>query len=200
MRDVTAARLADALHAIDQANAADPNQHEDEPLALAQGRRASAWLESLDAAPTTELALAVRAHHLRRWEIARSDYPEGRAGYLRWRRDNKRHQAESLADIMQEQGFDRASIDRARDLLSRTALANDPETQTLEDVACLVFLETQFDALIKRFEHEHMVQVVAKTLRKMSGDAIELAGAIPVSHGGERVLADAINHLRESES
>ena len=45
-----------------------------------------------DPAATEAQVLAARAHHLRRWVVPRTSYPEGRAGYLRWRTDQKRRQ------------------------------------------------------------------------------------------------------------
>jgi len=189
------ARVDAAFAAIDAANAEDPNRFEDQPLALVQGQRGSQWLDRLAAHPAPELQLSVRAHHLRRWEIVRADYPEGRQGYLAWRRANKQHQGESLASIMQADDWDADQIDRARTLLKRTKLRSDDDTQLLEDAACLVFLETQFDTMIAKTEHDHLVTIVLKTLRKMSSDAIELAGSIDLSPGASHVLSEAVAQL-----
>ena len=78
-----------ARSAIDAANRADPHQHDGAPLAELQGRLAEAWVTRLDPDASTALRLAARAHHLRRWVVPRASYPHGRAGYLRWRRDQK---------------------------------------------------------------------------------------------------------------
>ncbi len=168
------------IRQIDYVNSTDPNLDPMSllPLALHQGRLASTWLSRLHRPPDTpslELELVVRAHHLRRWELARIEYPEGRTGYLQWRRDNKRHQAESLAAIMSEFGWSRQSIIRTTELLSRTQLRTDPETQHLEDAACLVFLETEFQTMVDRLEPDHMSRVIEKTLAKMSPLALEFA-------------------------
>lgn len=192
MRNLTTpAPIDTVLDAIDAANATDPNELRGEPLALTQGRRASHWLDQLSDAPSAELQLCVRAHHLRRWEIARTDYPTGREGYLKWRRANKAHQGESLASILQDAGWGAESIERSRTLLARTKLRSDSETQLLEDAACLVFLETQFDAMVPNTDHDHLVSIVAKTLRKMSGEAIELAGSIALTDRAAAVLSEA---------
>lgn len=183
--------LGDVFGAIDSANASDPNRLGDEPLARTQGQRASAWLDRLAPHASPELQVAVRAHHLRRWEVARTDYPDGRSGYLRWRRENKAHQAESAAAILAEAAWPPDSIDRVRELLGRTKLRSDDETQTLEDAACLVFLETQFADMVERTDHDHMVSIVAKTLRKMSTAAIQEAGTLPLDARGRAVIADA---------
>lgn len=194
-----APNLAATIAAIDLANADDPGRVGGDPLALRQGQRASVWLADLDTDPSLELQLAVRAHHLRRWELARKDYPEGRAGYLRWRRENKKHQADSLAAIMRHHGWPEPSVIRTGELLARTALSSDPETQMLEDAACLVFVETQFDEMTERLDHDHMVKVVAKTLRKMSDSAIGLAATVSLSEQSQQVLSKAIASLADED-
>ncbi len=198
MRHLTA--IEATLAAIDAANGDDPNLFAGQPLALVQGRAATGWLDRLDPNASAELQLAVRAHHLRRWELKRADYPEGRQGYLRWRRENKAHQATSLATLMTADGWPTESIERAQVLLSRTTLRTDPETQALEDAACLVFLETQFGAMTERTQHDHLVVIVAKTLKKMSNEAVTLASSIGLSPTSQAVLADAVALLGAEDS
>ncbi len=184
-------RLATAIAAIDLANGDDPNEFEGTPRALAQGRLASEELSALDDDPSELLQLASRAHHLKRWALARVDYPEGRAGYLRWRRDNKAVQADAAGAILSDAGYEPKAVDRMAELLNRRRLASDPETQLLEDVACLVFLQTEFDPMIARLGHDRMVHIVKKTLTKMSPAAIERAGTLSLSPAAGAVLADA---------
>lgn len=184
--------LTDVLDAIDAANSADPNQHDGQPLALVQGQLATLWLSKLDDNPVPPVIIAARAHHLRRWELARSDYPDGRAGYLKWRRDNKMVQANAAADIMSTHGYGEEAINMVGELLLRKGLGTDPNTQLVEDAACLVFVETQFDEMVERLGHDHMVDVVARTLNKMSPAAIGLAGSIDISPASAAVLTDAV--------
>ncbi len=181
------------LQEVDEVNRNDPNvdTQTQQPRALRQGRLASIWLTRLDDAPSPELEAAVRAHHLRRWEVLRSDYPEGRAGYLKWRRDNKVHQASSLAAIMKDLGWPPPSVERTTELLNRTRLRTDPETQHLEDVACLVFLETELQAMIARLERGHMARVAQKTADKMSPEAVALIDTIALTETARQVLAEA---------
>lgn len=49
------------------------------------------------------------------------------------------------------------------------------ETQVLEDVACLVFLEDQFDAFEKEHDEGKVVDIVRKTWGKMSEPGRQLA-------------------------
>lgn len=190
MRDL-AVVLREVVAAIDRENDADPNRHDGRPLARVHGELASQWVNRLVDAPSDELKIAARAHHLRRWELARSEYPDGRAGYLRWRRDNKQVQADGTVEIAGRLGYDRAATDRIAELMLRSGLGSDPETQVLEDAACLAFLETQFDVMVAKLGHDHMVQVLARTLKKMSPAAIGLAAEVQLSDEASAVLAEA---------
>ena len=192
--------VVSTITSIDEANRQDPTDFDGQPLALIQGQAASRWLDELCTTPSAELRLAVRAHHLRRWEIARSDYPSGRAGYLRWRRENKAHQATSLGDLMADDGWSDSSIAYAKLLLGRTQLRSHAETQALEDAACLVFLETQFDAMAERTPGDRLVGIVTKTLKKMSPSAVTLASAIGLSTTAQAVLANAAAMLGTEDS
>ncbi len=176
---------------IDKLNSSDPTLHEGKPLAMVHGQLGSKWLAALQSDPSDILQIAVRGHHLCRWELKRSDYEEGRAGYLRWRRDNKKHQAKTMDAILASHGLGDDDRQRANYLLLRKGLGKDEETQTLEDCACLAFLETQMDDMVTRLGHDHMVNVVKKTLKKMSTEAIELAGNITVSAASSKVLQEA---------
>lgn len=185
------ARLAAALAAIDAVNAGDPNLVGGRPRALVQGELASAELEGLVDDPTEALQLAARAHHLKRWELPRDTYPTGRAGYLRWRRDNKANQAEEAATLLAERGYGADVIERVGELLSRRRLTSDPDTQALEDVACLAFLQTELDDLLDRLGHERLVDIAGKTLAKMSGPAIDRASALAYSPRARAVIDEA---------
>jgi hypothetical protein len=140
------------------------------------------------------LRLAVRAHHLRRWVIPRASRPDGRAGYLRWRRDLKSVHAEAVAEVLTPVGIGPDVIGAVQRLVTKQGLGSDPEAQTFEDVVCLVFLETQYDALIDRLgDDEKMVAVLRKTLPKMSGAAVALAPEALPSERGAALVARALD-------
>lgn len=182
---------SDPFAAIDAANALDPSLIDGRPLALVQGERASAWLARRmpDASPA--LALAARAHHVRRWTIARTSYPEGRAGYLRWRRDLKAVHAAALGELLPPCGVAADVVARAQELVAKRAPLTDPEQQAFEDVVCLVFLETQYEALIDKLDDDKMVDVLRKTLPKMSEAGVALAGSAELHPRGAALLARA---------
>ncbi|MDH4144116.1 MAG: DUF4202 domain-containing protein [Acidimicrobiia bacterium] len=170
--------LDDLLAAIDDANAADPalvhHDGADVARSLLQGRRATHWLHRLADEPPPAVQLAVRAHHLRRFERPRGDYPDGRAGYLRWRRDARTAHAAALADLLARCGAEPALVDRAAALVRREGLGTDPEAQLVEDAACLVFCETDLDALLARLGPERTADALVKTAKKMSATALAL--------------------------
>ena len=79
--------LGAALSAIDLANSADPDKSEGTPAAELYGQRMSAELERLFPDASDCLQIAARGQHIERWVLQRADYPQGREGYLTWRRD-----------------------------------------------------------------------------------------------------------------
>jgi hypothetical protein len=184
--------LAPAFAAIDAANAADPNLLDGRPLALVQGERATAWLEKRSPDAPAALVLAARAHHVRRWTIPRASYPEGRAGYLRWRRDLKAVHADTLGELLPGCGIDAATVARAQELVAKRAPMSDPDQQAFEDVVCLVFLDTQYEALIDKLDDDKMVAVLRKTLPKMSEAGVALAGSAALHPRGAALLARAV--------
>lgn len=169
----------DLRAAIDAVNADDPRVHHNEPLALAQGRRAEAWVARLDPDASVALRLAARAHHLRRWELPRSDYPDGRAGYLRWRRAQRDRHGRDLAAILDAAGGQESVSTRAAEIVTKKGLGSDPEVQTFEDAVSLAFLETELRPVVDRLEDDSKVaDIVAKTLAKMSAAGREHAQSL----------------------
>ena len=178
-------RLLAALAAIDAANAGDPHtirvRGRRRPKEQAHAELVSEWIARLSPGASEALQLAGRAHHLRRWAIPRGDYPQGREGYLRWRRALHDFHAEETAAILAQHDYEPNVIARVSDLLHKRGLARgDAEAQVLEDALCLVFLETQYREIAERLSPEKLLDVTAKTLRKMSGRAVELALELPL--------------------
>jgi len=186
-------RLRRALAAIDAANADDPNRlvvrGERRPKELAHAQLVSEWIERLRPDASEALRLAARAHHLRRWSIPRSDYPQGRRGYLSWRRALQRLHAQELGAILRAEGYDDATLRRAQDLVQKKDLGRDEEVQALEDALCLVFFETQLDEIAARLPEPRLLDVLRKTLRKMSPQAVERARAL-LGESARRELLD----------
>ena len=163
--------MDDLRAVIDAVNANDPRTHETEPLALVQGRKAEQWVARLDPNASVALRLAARAHHLSRWELPRSEYPDGRAGYLRWRRAQKDRHARDLAAILRDAGAHESVSRRAAEIVAKEGLGSNEEVQTFEDAVSLSFLETELRPVIDRLDDDSKVtDIVAKTLAKMSSE------------------------------
>lgn len=185
-----------AVAAIDAANSADPTsisvRGHQLPLAFAHGRLAAEWIVSLHGSDDDLLLLAARAHHLRRWELPRTSYPEGRAGYLAWKRDQRQRHATDVAALLEAAGYSPAEIERVQALVRRDRLATDAGSQAVEDAACLVFLETQLADLSRRLDHDLLISVLRKTARKLSPAGAAAIADIPLGAAERAVLAEAL--------
>lgn len=160
--------LDHAIALIDAANRADPTLEADQPAALLYGQRMTVELDRLFPGSSDVLRIAARGQHVERWLLPRGEYPEGREGYLAWRREQARRHALRIAGIMAEAGYDLAAQDRVGVLLRKEGLKRDPEVQTLEDVICFVFLRWYFQPFAGKHTPEALLKIVEKTARKMS--------------------------------
>lgn len=178
------ARLRRALAAIDAANADDPHRirvrGDVGPKELVHAELVSEWIGRLCRGASEALQLAARAHHVRRWEIPRDHYPEGRVGYHRWRRALQEHHARIVGEILNAEGYDPATVARVQEIVQKKALGRDPEVQVFEDALCLVFLETQLHDVGDRLGESTTLGVIRKTLKRMSPAAVELAAQLPL--------------------
>lgn len=190
-------RFRAAFERFDAANIEDPNcvttDGRDESVALVGARRMSEWLDRLVPAASEPLRLAVRCHHLCRWQFPRDHYPMTRAGYHQWRTAAAGFHADKAGEILRGVGYDEATIARVGALVRKEGLKSDLETQALEDAACLTFLESGFAEFATRHDEAKIIGIVQRTWQKMSptGRAAALALPLPASARGlvERALA-----------
>ncbi|MDR5866774.1 DUF4202 domain-containing protein [Halomonas koreensis] len=185
-----------ALAGLDALHAEDPRRVEvdgaSQPRELWHAGRMSAWLERLEPAPDELVRLAVRGQHLQRWQLPRGDYPEGRVGYLTWRRDQGRRAGEKAARVMREAGYSEEDAERVARMIRKQGLGRDAGTQAVEDCACLVFLENYFADFSRQVERDHLIRIVQKTWGKMSPRARELALALPMSDAARGLVEEAL--------
>ena len=188
-------REARTLAAIDAANDDDPDRvvvaGEERPLQQTLGRIASEWVDRLDPDATPAQRLAARAHHLRRWELPRDSFPEGRGGYLRWRTAAKTRHAKDVVLLLQEQGWDDATVEEARRLVRKEGLGRDPDVQVHEDAVCLAFLTVQLDEAAELMG-DKTVGVLRRTAAKMSDQGLAHAAELPLSDEGRALLEAAL--------
>lgn len=197
-------RLERALAAIDAVNAEDPVTIElagrSRPKELAHAELMSAWIERLVDRPTDAQRLAARAHHLRRWVSPRSSYPEGRAGYLRWRRDHATRQAGEVAELLAGCGYDGATIERVQAIIRKEGLRTDPEVQAHEDALCLVFIQAQLVGVAAGLGPEKATAVLVKTLAKMTPRGRSEALDLDLAPEARAVLERAVASVGEMPS
>jgi len=193
---VAASRLGQALAAIDAANAEDPHtidvRGDLRPKELAHAELMTEWLVQLDPKADEAQQLAARAHHLRRWTLPRASYPDGRAGYLRWRTTLRKQHATEVAGLLEAVGYGKDTIARVQAIIRKEALATDPQVQTHEDALCLVFLETQLAALADDLGDEKMLDVIRKTAAKMSPAALAQVSALPMRDQDRSLIEQAL--------
>jgi Domain of unknown function (DUF4202) len=187
--------FAIARQLIDAAHSADPKQVGGRPAELVYADRMEAWLLQLAPASSELLRLAARCQHLERWTVPRSSYPEGRSGYLTWRKLLYGKQAERTRDLLVQAGVSSQQAEDAATWVSKTGLQTNPNTQLLEDAACLVFLENEiatFAAEHAHYPREKFITIVAKTWRKMSPAARDAAASIDLSPAIAEIVREAV--------
>lgn len=193
--DGTSALFDAAIRRFDEENARDPNfrtvDGEDVPYELFYARKLAEWVKRLCPFASESLLLAAHCQHLCRWMIPRSSYPEGRAGYLKWRTDLKEFHAKKSAEILAEVGYPEEVIARVQALNLKKA--KDLEAQTLEDALCLVTLQYQLADLMKKVEPWKMPGILLKTWKKMSPAAHEAALALPYSAAEKALLQQVLS-------
>jgi hypothetical protein len=189
-------RYEAAVAAIDAANADDPTRivvrGVEQPLAQVHGVLAAEWVADLHPDADETWLLAARAHHLKRWELPRSSYETGRAGYLKWKRDQRRRHADDAGELLATVGYDVAAIERVQALVRRDHLASDPGSQAIEDAACLAFVETQLADVATKLDRAHLVDVLRKTAKKMSPEGAAAISRIPLGDTERTLLAEAL--------
>ncbi|OFZ66495.1 MAG: hypothetical protein A2V79_08210 [Betaproteobacteria bacterium RBG_16_56_24] len=171
-----------AIAAFDQSNSEDPNSETSDgvelPKELLYAQRMSEMRERYAPDASEAVKLAVHAQHIQRWKIPRGNYPMDRTGYLQWRTGLYKFHADTAGRIMRQAGYDDEMINRVKAILSKKGLKANPETQLMEDVVDLVFLEhymTGFAAQHPEYDEMKWINIIRKTWQKMSPHAHEFA-------------------------
>ncbi|SLN44724.1 hypothetical protein PEL8287_02279 [Roseovarius litorisediminis] len=163
-------RLETVLAAIDATNAADPDCREGQPAAQLYGQRMSAELARLFPTASEPLQIAARGQHIERWILKRKDFPEGRIGYLTWRKELAKHHANRVGEIMIATGYSREEADAAGRMIRKEGIKRDAQVQALEDVICFVFLKWYFAPFSGTQSPEKLDRIVTNTAKKMSAE------------------------------
>lgn len=167
-------RFAKAIALFDAANAQDPNREEGQPKELLYAQRMTEMLGRFAPAAGEVAQLAVRAQHIRRWTVPRSNYPLGKPGYFAWRTGLYRFHAETAGELMRQAGYDEATIAQVMAAVGKQEIKSNPDTQLLEDVTSLVFLEHYmlgFAGQHAEYSEQKWLDIIRKTWKKMSAAA-----------------------------
>ena len=185
----TPLKLNKTLSAIDGINAQDLTKimfnNVEHPKELIYGKQMSACLDKYWSNSDEVLQIAVRAQHIKRWHLKRTEFDTGKAGYYQWRIALGKFHAQLTEQIMIEQGYDNNQAAAVASILRKENIKTNRNTQTLEDVACLVFLQHYFDAFAKKYtekdDEAKIIGIVQKTWAKMSeqGHKIALTLTLP---------------------
>ncbi|MCJ1328200.1 hypothetical protein MMC10_004876 [Thelotrema lepadinum] len=194
---MTKSRFEEALEKIDAAHTEDPNtigkDNKEIPYELHYADQMSFHLQRRYPSASEELQLAIRAQHFRRWEVPRASYPMTKVGYHSWRTYLKKRQAELALQICLDSGYSEEEAARVASMIKKENMKSDEETQVLEDVACLVFLDDQFEAFEKEHDEAKIVSILQKTWGKMSERGHELALQIQMSERAKGLMQKALS-------
>lgn len=182
-------QLESILSAIDNINSQDSNttlsNGEKHPTELIYGQRMTICLAQYWPKASELLQIAVRAQHIKRWHLKRSEFAQGKAGYYQWRIALGKFHAQLTAQVMLEHGYSEEQAAQTASIICKENLKDKAQTQlnsdsqTLEDVACLVFLIYYFDDFAKQYTEQDneakIIRIVQLTWGKMSEEAHGIA-------------------------
>ena len=151
------------------------------------------YLSQREPGASEVLKLAVCGQHFRRWEVPRDSFPMTKLGYHSWRTHLKKRQAQQVSDILQECGYSEEDVKKCISLIEKEGLKQgEEEVQILEDVACLVFLDDQFEEFKDKHDEAKTVHIVKKSLQKMSERGKELALGLTMTEDCKALVGKAL--------
>ena len=180
-----------AIKKFDDYNSADPNGKE-----VLYAQRMSERLDRFKPDAEEYVKLAARCQHIGRWTIARNTFPEGKKGYIAWRNKLKTFHAETAGNILRDCGYGNETILKVQDLVQKKDLRSNRDTQLLEDVVCMVFVEFYLDEFAGKHDDDKVTEILVKTLKKMSREAIKVASEFALSDRVKELLRRAVGEGR----
>jgi len=193
------------ISAIDAVNAQDPRKitldGAEYPYETVYADRMSATLERLYPDATELLRIAARAQHIRRWQIPRDTYPTGRAGYQKWRLSMRILHADLVGGIMGDNGYGADDIALVGTFLRKEGLKRNADSQALENVVDVVFLAHYWDDFVTKhpdYDDDKLIDIVGKTLRKMSSHGHQAALALDLPPATARIVLAAVEREKDT--
>lgn len=178
-----ASKLEKTIQLIDADNSRDPNIEVDEigkqwPKELLYSERMSDMLKRYRPDADEVAQISMRGQHIKRWTSPRDAYPKDRQGYLQWRTHLYKFHANTTAEIMQQTGYDEDIIDRVKKAIGKKGIKVNKDTQLLEDVTDLVFIEHYMLAFAEKhpeYGEDKWLDIIRKTWKKMSAEGQQFA-------------------------
>lgn len=194
-----------AIQAIDAVNAEDPRKivvdGVERPFETVYAERMTATMDRIYPDASEILRIAARAQHIRRWQIPRDTHPTGREGYQKWRLSMRKLHAELVGQIMADNGYSADDIDLVGSFLRKERLKKDPQSQALENVVDVVFLEHYWDDFVGKYsdyDDDKLIDIVGKTLRKMSSVGHQAALALDLPPETARIVMAAVEREKDT--
>ena len=180
-------RFDRAIALFDAANGEDPNKEsadgQEWPKELLYAQRMTEMLQRFAPDASEAVRLACRAQHIQRWKIARRDYPMTPQGYQLWRTTLYKFHADLAGQLMQQAGYADEMIERVKTIVAKRGIKVNAETQMMEDVVDLVFIEYYMLGFASKnpdYTEEKWLDIIRKTWKKMSeqGHAFAVSGKV----------------------
>jgi hypothetical protein len=189
-------KLTQAFELFDTYNQQDPTSFIWEGTSYPQeyfmALKLHEWVEKLMPEASEPLLLASRSQHIGRWTVARNSYPEGKVGYLTWRKDLGKFHAKTAGELMAQVGYDAETIERTQQIILKQRIKQDAEVQTIENALCLVFLEYQYEAFHPKHEADKVIDILKKSLLKMDAHGHSFALKLSFSEKGLSYVQEAL--------
>ncbi len=193
------------IAAIDAVNAEDPRKIVvdgiEYPYETIYAERMTETLERMYPDASELLRIAARAQHIRRWQIPRDTYPRNREGYQKWRLEMRQLHADLVGDIMRENGYSDEDIALVGSYLRKERLKREADSQALENVVDVVFLAYYWDEFVEKFPHyddDKLIDIVGKTLRKMSSHGHQAALALDLPPETAKIVMAAVEREKDT--
>ena len=168
-------RFNQAIALFDELNKEDPNREfingKEEPKELLYAQRVTTMLKSYVSDPSEILQLAARCQHIQRWRIERKSFPKTKLGYHQWRTSLREFHAKTAEKILRKVGYEESIVNHVCALVRKEGLKTDAESQALEDVVVLVFIENYLKEFINKhsdFDEAKIMNILDKSLCKMT--------------------------------
>ncbi|SJN47851.1 hypothetical protein CZ797_15500 [Pseudoalteromonas sp. JB197] len=179
--------LNQVITLIDQANSQDPNTEiynaQSLPKESLYATRMSEMLARFNPNADELMQIAVRGQHIERWQSPRSNFAMNKQGYHQWRSALYIFHASRVIELMQQVGFNEAQQQRVYAAVAKQDIKRNPDSQLVEDIASLVFIEhymLAFTSTKPDYDEQKWLGIIRRTWQKMSVEARDfvLAGNV----------------------